>query len=206
MWVNYRFIASCYYVRVTYCHNNQYTRNKDVSFSGRSLQQAAIFLFSNRPDLTTCSLVVWGFPDPCQHITHQEEIPYWIHSRIYANNKEGWKQTCLCCRPGSMLVCLEKKRGILWTCDTCLFLRKNHLVCSDVGTAQCHEYFVLNSAVRLSREHHWRPRAPRHTRCLSKSAVWWVLAHCARKQYNVYLSRALLIGLSACRCTQTKHK
>lgn len=105
----------------------------------------------------------------------------------------------MCSRPGSMLVCLGKKRGNFWTCDTCLFLRKNHLVCSDVGRARCHEYIVLNSAVRLSREHRPRTSVPRHTRCLSKSTVWWVFAHCARKQYNVYLSRALLIGLSACR-------
>jgi len=38
------------------------SQKEDISFSGRSLQQPAIFLVSNRPDLTTCRPAVWGFP------------------------------------------------------------------------------------------------------------------------------------------------
>ena len=87
---SYRFIASCYYVRITYCQgSNSRHKKEDTSLSDRSLQQPAIFLFSNRRDLTTCSLGVLGFPNLCQHITHREGIPHRIHSRIYANIKEN---------------------------------------------------------------------------------------------------------------------
>jgi hypothetical protein len=90
VWASYSFIASGYYVRITSCQgSNSRYKKEDISFSDRLLQLPAIFLFSNRPYLITCSLVVWGFPNLCQHITHQEGIPHRIDSRIYANIKEN---------------------------------------------------------------------------------------------------------------------
>ena len=172
MWGSYKVIASCYCVRITYCQGfNSLCKKEDISFPGRSLEQPVILLVRKRPVLTTCNPVVWGFPPYlCQHVTHQEGIPQRIHSRIFANIKENWKQTCLCSRPGSMLVCLGNMGGgillNLWL--TCLFLRAKHLVCSDVGRMLCQEYIVLNSAVRLSTEDHWRPRAPRHNKMFTQ--------------------------------------